>query len=113
MYLNIILFKYPFLASYCNINPINFSGGISIKPSADMDKMRADMGGAACVVGSILAASSLKLKVNVKGELMKNIGSGLELAWSEEYQTRTHLIYRLLPSPSVYSLKLRGSSFRC
>ena len=27
------------------------TGGISIKPSKDMDKMRADMGGAACVTG--------------------------------------------------------------
>lgn len=32
-----------------------------------MDKMRADMGGAACVVATILATSSLKMKVNVKG----------------------------------------------
>lgn len=32
-----------------------------------MDKMRADMGGAACVVATILAASSLKMKINVKG----------------------------------------------
>lgn len=29
--------------------------------------MRADMGGAACVVGTILASSSLKMKVNIKG----------------------------------------------
>lgn len=42
-------------------------GGISLKPSADMDKMRADMGGAACVVGAILAASRLKLPLNIKG----------------------------------------------
>lgn len=44
-----------------------FSGGISLKPSTDMDKMRADMGGAACVVGTLLAVASLKLKLNLKG----------------------------------------------
>ncbi|GFT81745.1 cytosol aminopeptidase [Nephila pilipes] len=54
------------------------SGGISLKPSADMDKMRADMGGAACVTGTILAASKLKLKVNVKVfiPLCENMPSG-------------------------------------
>ncbi|CAL1300252.1 unnamed protein product [Larinioides sclopetarius] len=54
------------------------SGGISLKASADMDKMRADMGGAACVTGTILAASKLKLKVNVKGfiPLSENMPSG-------------------------------------
>ncbi|KAG8196606.1 hypothetical protein JTE90_014165 [Oedothorax gibbosus] len=54
------------------------SGGISIKPSLDMDKMRADMGGAACVVSTILGASLLKLKVNVKGfiPLCENMPSG-------------------------------------
>lgn len=34
-----------------------------------MDKMRADMGGAACVVGTILAASALNMKINVKGKI--------------------------------------------
>ena len=44
-----------------------FSGGISLKPGADMDKMRADMGGAACVVGTLLAVGQLKLPINIKG----------------------------------------------
>ncbi|XP_042904965.1 cytosol aminopeptidase isoform X2 [Parasteatoda tepidariorum] len=54
------------------------SGGISIKPSPNMDKMRADMGGAACVAGTILAASALGLKINVKGflPLCENLPSG-------------------------------------
>jgi len=54
------------------------SGGISIKPSASMDKMRADMGGAACVVGSIFTAASLKLPINVIGltPLCENMPSG-------------------------------------
>lgn len=43
------------------------SGGISLKPSASMDAMRADMGGAACVVATIDALSYNKVPVNVKG----------------------------------------------
>lgn len=43
------------------------SGGISIKPSAAMDEMRADMGGAACVVATIDALERNKVPVNVKG----------------------------------------------
>lgn len=43
------------------------SGGISIKPSANMDKMRYDMGGAANVVSTIYALASSGAKVNVVG----------------------------------------------
>lgn len=43
------------------------SGGISIKPSAAMDEMRADMGGAACVLATIDALERNKVPVNVKG----------------------------------------------
>ncbi|XP_042872445.1 cytosol aminopeptidase-like isoform X2 [Penaeus japonicus] len=43
------------------------TGGISLKPSANMDKMRADMGGAACTVGSLMVAASLRLPINIKG----------------------------------------------
>ncbi|XP_042216303.1 cytosol aminopeptidase-like isoform X2 [Homarus americanus] len=43
------------------------TGGISLKPPANMDKMRADMGGAACTVGSIFIAAALKLPINIKG----------------------------------------------
>lgn len=43
------------------------SGGISIKPSAKMDQMRGDMGGAANVVSTIWALASLKVPINVKG----------------------------------------------
>ncbi|KAK3790496.1 hypothetical protein RRG08_060546 [Elysia crispata] len=54
------------------------SGGISIKPSANMDKMRADMGGAACVAGSLQAAASLGLPLNIKAliPLCENMPSG-------------------------------------
>ena len=42
------------------------TGGISIKPSKDMDKMRADMGGAACVTGCLYSAASMKLPIHLK-----------------------------------------------
>jgi len=41
------------------------SGGISIKPSANMKLMRGDMGGAAAVVSATLAIAKLKLPINV------------------------------------------------
>ncbi len=43
------------------------SGGISLKPSSNMDKMRGDMGGAANVVGTILTLAATKAAVNVIG----------------------------------------------
>lgn len=44
------------------------SGGISIKPSANMDLMRADMGGAATICSAIVSAAKLSLPINVIGE---------------------------------------------
>ncbi|EIM81157.1 leucine aminopeptidase [Stereum hirsutum FP-91666 SS1] len=41
------------------------SGGISIKPSADMKLMRGDMGGAATVVAAALAIAKLKFPINL------------------------------------------------
>ena len=43
------------------------SGGISIKPAAEMDEMKYDMGGAASVLGTLRAVAELKAKVNVIG----------------------------------------------
>ena len=43
------------------------SGGISIKPSNNMHEMKYDMCGGAAVIGTLLAISRLKLKVNVLG----------------------------------------------
>lgn len=43
------------------------SGGVSIKPSADMDEMKFDMGGAASVLGTFRALGELKPKLNVVG----------------------------------------------
>ncbi len=43
------------------------TGGISIKPSAEMDEMKFDMCGAASVLGALRAAAELGLKLNVVG----------------------------------------------
>jgi leucyl aminopeptidase len=43
------------------------SGGISIKPSQDMDEMKFDMGGAASVLGTFRAIGELKPALNVIG----------------------------------------------
>ena len=43
------------------------SGGISIKPAADMDQMKFDMGGAASVLGVFRALADLKPALNVVG----------------------------------------------
>ena len=43
------------------------TGGISIKPSGDMDKMKFDMCGAAAVMGALKAVANLKLPVKVIG----------------------------------------------
>ncbi len=43
------------------------TGGISIKPAAEMDEMKYDMGGAASVLGTMRAVAELKLKLNVIG----------------------------------------------
>lgn len=54
------------------------SGGISIKPSAGMEDMRADMGGAACTLSALWAAARLNLPINVKAyiPLCENMPSG-------------------------------------
>ncbi len=43
------------------------SGGISIKPSADMDEMKFDMCGAAATLGTMHAVAKLNLPINVVG----------------------------------------------
>lgn len=54
------------------------SGGISIKPSANMDEMKFDMCGAATVMGTLRAAAELKLKLNLIGVVVacENMPSG-------------------------------------
>jgi leucyl aminopeptidase len=43
------------------------TGGISIKPAAEMDEMKFDMGGAASVLGTFRAVAQLKPKINLVG----------------------------------------------
>ncbi len=43
------------------------SGGISLKPGAEMDEMKYDMCGAASVLGTLQAIAEMKLKLNVVG----------------------------------------------
>jgi leucyl aminopeptidase len=54
------------------------TGGISIKPSAEMDEMKFDMGGAASVLGTFKALAALKPKLNVVGLIpaCENMPSG-------------------------------------
>ena len=54
------------------------SGGISIKPSAEMDEMKYDMSGAASVLGTLRAVAELKAKVNLIGIIpaCENLPSG-------------------------------------
>ena len=41
------------------------TGGISLKPGANMDLMKTDMGGAAAVLGAVMTAARLRLPVNI------------------------------------------------
>jgi len=54
------------------------SGGISLKPGADMDEMKYDMCGAASVLGTMQAIAEMGLKLNVVGVIpaCENLPSG-------------------------------------
>ena len=54
------------------------SGGISIKPAAGMEAMKADMGGGAAVVSALLAIAALRPKIDVIGVVptTENMPSG-------------------------------------
>ncbi len=54
------------------------SGGISLKPAENMDRMKDDMSGGAAVLGAIRTAEALKLPLNVVGLLpaTENMPSG-------------------------------------
>ena len=54
------------------------SGGISLKPSEKMDEMKMDMGGAATVLGTMLAAAQMKLPINLVAVVpaVENMPSG-------------------------------------
>jgi len=54
------------------------TGGISLKPAAEMDEMKFDMSGAASVLGTMLATAELKLPINLIGIIpaTENMPSG-------------------------------------
>ena len=54
------------------------TGGISLKPGADMDEMKYDMCGAASVLGTLQAVAEMKLPINVVGVIptCENMPSG-------------------------------------
>ncbi len=54
------------------------TGGISIKPAANMEDMKGDMAGAACVVGLMQALATRKAKINAIGAigLVENMPDG-------------------------------------
>jgi leucyl aminopeptidase len=54
------------------------TGGISIKPASNMEDMKGDMAGAACVVGLMQALAARKAKVNAVGAigLVENMPDG-------------------------------------
>ncbi len=54
------------------------SGGISLKPADKMDEMKMDMGGAAAVIGTMMAVAKLKLPINLVGVVpaVENMPSG-------------------------------------
>ena len=41
------------------------TGGISLKPSANMEEMKMDMSGGAAALGAMMAVAALKMKVNL------------------------------------------------
>jgi leucyl aminopeptidase len=57
------------------------SGGISLKPGAEMDEMKFDMGGAASVLGTMRAVAELKPRINLVGLIVacENMPSGRAL----------------------------------
>ena len=67
------------------------SGGLSLKPSAGMEDMKCDMGGAATVFGAIRAIAQLKIKQNVIGfcGLAENMVSGTSYKLGDVIETRS------------------------
>ncbi len=54
------------------------TGGISLKPGANMDNMISDMGGSAAMIATIIAAARLNLKINITATIpmAENMPSG-------------------------------------
>lgn len=73
------------------------SGGISLKPGAGMELMRADMGGAAAVVASTLAIAQLGLPINVSTvtPLTENMPSGRATKPGDIFEARNGLTVQI------------------
>lgn len=67
------------------------SGGISLKPAENMDKMKDDMSGGAAVLGAIRAAAELDLPLNIVGLLpaTENMPSGSAYKPGDVLKTRS------------------------
>ena len=74
------MYMYRYMYMYVNIFiGVTFdTGGISIKPSAGMGAMKGDMGGAACMVATVMVIAQLECPVSVVGlvPLCENMPSG-------------------------------------
>ena len=96
-----------------------YSGGISIKPSADMDQMRADMGGGACVLASFYTAARLKLPINIKGDVSPNVkhamASGFSRAVSSDrliLSPRCICVSRVVATYYIFPISKFSSDFK-
>ena len=80
------------------------TGGISIKPSSGMGLMRGDMGGAACVVSSVIALAQLGYKGRVIAlvPLCENMPSGNAVKPGDVVTAKNH------KSIEVRVLRLKG-----
>lgn len=57
------------------------TGGISLKPTQDMGKMKGDMAGGAAVIGAMQAIAALKLPINVIGLVPASVNMPDGRAW--------------------------------
>jgi leucyl aminopeptidase len=71
------------------------TGGISIKPSANMADMKMDMGGSAMMVGSIYAAAAAKIPVRLLGAvgLVKNMPDGASTCPGDIIETASGITF--------------------
>ncbi|MEW4526143.1 MAG: leucyl aminopeptidase [Maioricimonas sp. JB045] len=74
------------------------SGGLSLKPSDGMKSMKADMAGAATVLGALYGIARLKLPVNVVAAvgLVENMPSGSSYKLGEVLQARNGVTIEVL-----------------
>uniref|UniRef100_H0WSC8 Cytosol aminopeptidase n=1 Tax=Otolemur garnettii TaxID=30611 RepID=H0WSC8_OTOGA len=87
------------------------SGGISIKASANMDLMRADMGGAATICSAIVSAAKLNLPINVIGlaPLCENMPSGRANKPGDVVRARNGKTIQVLAFLAESKVSLSGS----